>query len=145
MLVVSFPFFPAEVIDPESDGPENPIPHVVLANREQHAKDNNAKDERTWLVRFFDSGASYGWIPESRIDKLGDDGERQCLRERMRADGQPPTPSIWLYVIRLKARDSGADVQGGSKGNSSKKGFKSSRMKNDCRSAYRYVGRRIVG
>jgi hypothetical protein len=73
--VVSFPFFPAEVIDPESHNAEDPIPPVVLANREQHAKDNNAKGERTWLVRFYDSGASYGWIPESRIDKLGDDGE----------------------------------------------------------------------
>ena len=31
------------------------------------------RGHRVWLVRFFDAQASFGWIPKSRLDMLGED------------------------------------------------------------------------
>lgn len=67
----SFPFFPAEVID-EADDSDDEITPAVFENREDSEAKNGAKGQKTWLVRFFDAQASYGWIPASKLDMLGE-------------------------------------------------------------------------
>ncbi|ORY33154.1 hypothetical protein BCR39DRAFT_521494 [Naematelia encephala] len=71
--LTSFPFFPAEVIDPED--PEQGVPNQVIFGRAAAEADNQATGLRTWLVRFFDAQASYGWIPAKQLDMLGDSDE----------------------------------------------------------------------
>jgi len=70
VLVFSFPYFPGEIIDPNVD-PED-IPSAVFENRSASEAQNMARGGRTWLVRFFDTQASFGWIPISRLDMLGE-------------------------------------------------------------------------
>ena len=69
--LTSFPYFPAEIIDVTNDDPSE-IPPSVFQNRTQAEKENGAQGQRTWLVRFFDSQNSYGWIPAKKLDLLGE-------------------------------------------------------------------------
>ena len=71
LTVFSFPFFPAEIIDPVIEAAD--LPPDVLKNRSTSEVQNMARGARTWLVRFFDAQASYGWIPMARLDMLGED------------------------------------------------------------------------
>ena len=81
-VVISFPYFPAEIID-QTDPDPTEIPPSVFKNRAQAEKENGAAGKKTWLVRFFDAQASYGWIPASRLDLLGEDnGEYSGLLNR---------------------------------------------------------------
>ena len=64
--MISYPYFPGLVMDPVED--EKQIPDAV--------KEREPKGEEVWLVRFFDSQSSFGWIPRNRLDLLGAlDGE----------------------------------------------------------------------
>ena len=74
--VFSFPYFPAEVIDPSVD-PED-IPAAVFENRTASETQNMVRGNRAWLVRFFDAQASFGWIPRSRLDMLGENDRLSC-------------------------------------------------------------------
>ncbi|KAK4684585.1 hypothetical protein P7C73_g5593, partial [Tremellales sp. Uapishka_1] len=62
----SFPYFPAEVIDPDDE--ESHVPTIVLDLGEEIRQAGS----RVWLVRFFDKQASYGWMPRERLDMLGE-------------------------------------------------------------------------
>lgn len=74
--VGSFPFFPAEVLNPEDADEDDPIPEYVFTNRAKIEKDNHGEGQKTWLVRFFDKSNSYGWMPATRMDLLASD---DCL------------------------------------------------------------------
>jgi NuA3 HAT complex component NTO1 len=63
--VPSYPFFPAQIVDPEAD-PED-VGEDVLS------KQPPASQSKTWLVRFFDAQESYGWIGAGKLDMLGED------------------------------------------------------------------------
>jgi len=68
---LGYPYFPAEVMDPELVDLDDPIPPKVLQQREKHERQARG---RVWLVRFFDKTATYAWIPADRLDPLGIDG-----------------------------------------------------------------------
>ena len=120
--VLSFPHFPAEIVDPSD--PENIIPEPVLDNRETIERDNHAQGQKTWLVRFFDAQDSYGWIPASRLDYLGYD------------DGKSPCESSNGLLNSLTVATDEMYLQGKDRSNKSK-GFRLARHRLECRRAYR--------
>lgn len=73
--VVSFPYFPAEIINETVEDDEIPQSVFDDRTRSSSAAKNGTHGGHTWLVCFFDVQASYGWIPKGRLDTLGvDDG-----------------------------------------------------------------------
>lgn len=83
------PFYPAEVFDEESDL----VPARVLADQKSRASDEVS---RLYLVRFYDTLRTFGWIPPSKLKLLFEDEE---IDTRMLK--APKTPSL-----RAKVRSS---------------------------------------
>ncbi|OCF39768.1 hypothetical protein I317_06430 [Kwoniella heveanensis CBS 569] len=73
--VHSYPFFPAEIVDPTD---EEDIPRDVFAHEAIERNLAASKGKAIWLVRFFDATNSYGWVIEDRLEALGDD-EGECM------------------------------------------------------------------
>ncbi|WVQ75536.1 hypothetical protein IAR50_005163 [Cryptococcus sp. DSM 104548] len=73
--VYSFPHFPAEIVDLDDPEDRSEVPEPVLAE-ETAAREAAAQNgTRVWLVRFYDSSSSYGWIVEDKLDDLGESDE----------------------------------------------------------------------
>ncbi|WWC64030.1 uncharacterized protein I303_106636 [Kwoniella dejecticola CBS 10117] len=75
-LVHSFPYFPAEIVDPTGD---EEIPKDVLKIEEKERAIAKAANKRIWLVQFYDNTFSYGWIMEDRLDLLGEDQDIDAM------------------------------------------------------------------
>lgn len=73
---LGYPFFPAETVDPSDENMT--IPPIVIQSRAKIESENHVKGQKTWLVQFFDRQKSYGWIPASKLDMLGEN-DRESL------------------------------------------------------------------
>ncbi|ODN74463.1 hypothetical protein L202_06849 [Cryptococcus amylolentus CBS 6039] len=73
--VYSFPHFPAEIVDLDDPDDRSEVPDPVLAEEAAARKAAERNDTRVWLVRFYDSSSSYGWIAEDKLDDLGESDE----------------------------------------------------------------------
>lgn len=72
MTEQGYPYFPAEVVDPEEERLQL-SPQVFKEETRVRAA---AKGSRIYLVNFFDKQNTYGWISEHKLDMLGvNDGE----------------------------------------------------------------------
>lgn len=82
--VTSYPYFPGVVVDPRADPAI--VPEAVLALEEEENK--NAK---AWLVRFYDKQGSWGWMHAERLERLGQDKDVDAMylagKERARNRG----------------------------------------------------------
>jgi len=68
---LGYPYFPAEVVDPEEER-QLLSPSVFKEEARVRA---SSKGSKIYLVNFFDKNNTYGWIPEHKLDLLGvDDG-----------------------------------------------------------------------
>ncbi|ODN95838.1 hypothetical protein L198_04456 [Cryptococcus wingfieldii CBS 7118] len=73
--IYSFPHFPAEIVDLDDPDDRSEVPDPVLAEEAAARKAAEQNDTRVWLVRFYDSSSSYGWIAEDKLDDLGESDE----------------------------------------------------------------------
>jgi hypothetical protein len=62
--VPGYPYFPAEIVDPEDEDLE--LSEAVIEG--QPAEDA----ERHWLIRFFDPTNSFAWVSQAKMDMLGE-------------------------------------------------------------------------
>ncbi|WWC97966.1 hypothetical protein V866_004855 [Kwoniella sp. B9012] len=76
VLVHTYPYFPAMVVDPNE--PEG-VPSDVLAIEARERASAKAAGKKVWLVNFFDNSASYGWVMEDKLDLLGVDEALDAL------------------------------------------------------------------
>jgi hypothetical protein len=79
-----YPYFPAEVVD--ADQEQKLLSPSVF--KEEARVRASAKGSKIYLVNFFDKHNTYGWIPENKLDMLGeDDGKSDyCLMTRADQD-----------------------------------------------------------
>lgn len=101
--MTSYPYFPGLVMDPVED--EKQIPNAVKALR--------PKGEKVWLVRFFDSQSSFGWIPRNRLDLLGaldeiDEWHLAC-RDKSSKSGRMKKTVREAYKLALASRESSGE------------------------------------
>ncbi|BEI85170.1 hypothetical protein CcaverHIS002_0505710 [Cutaneotrichosporon cavernicola] len=68
--VTSFPYFPAQIVDPVTE--RETVPQSVL-----DLEESSAKNGAVLLVRFYDKEGSWGWATEDRIAPIG--GEDDVL------------------------------------------------------------------
>ncbi|WVQ81240.1 hypothetical protein IAT38_003362 [Cryptococcus sp. DSM 104549] len=69
--MASFPWFPAVIVDLEDD--RDQVPDAVLEMEDEERRLAKAAGKGVWLVRFYDSSDSHGWIQEDKLDMLGED------------------------------------------------------------------------
>jgi hypothetical protein len=77
-----YPYFPAEVVDAEEEQ-EQLSPSVFKEEARVRA---SAKGSKIYLVNFFDKHNTYGWIPENKLDMLGEDDGSSGFYFMTRAD-----------------------------------------------------------
>ncbi|KAK8843325.1 hypothetical protein IAR55_006980 [Kwoniella newhampshirensis] len=71
-LVFTFPYFPAEIVDPAEAREDGINPDLMKKEDEERAK-AKARGSRVWLVNFFDNGRTWGWVHEDRVNRLNED------------------------------------------------------------------------
>ena len=77
---MGYPYFPAEVADPEEER-QTLSPSVFKEETRARAA---AKGQKVYLVNFFDKLNTYGWITEQKLDMLGeDDGELPRVKKSL--------------------------------------------------------------
>lgn len=77
LSVTSYPFFPAQLVNPDevdTDEGELPVPPAVLAAGERHRKAEESKgsSKKVWLCRFYDATLSWAWIGREGLELLGE-------------------------------------------------------------------------